>query len=86
MNHLILSNADSVILFTKKQSNSTSKYLNDPLNIDNIHFEQMVHGIYPTELQLKKANASHTEAAFIDLNVSIYSDTVSTKIYDISVP
>ena len=32
--------------------NSTSRYLDDLLNIDNIHFEQMVHRINPTELQL----------------------------------
>ena len=38
--------------------------------------------IYPTELQLNKANASDTEAAFLDLNLSIHNDIVSTKIYD----
>ena len=43
---------------------STSRYLDDLLNMDNIHFEHMVHRIYPAELQLKKANASDTEAAF----------------------
>ena len=60
--------------------NSTSRYLDDLLNIDDIHFEQMVHRIYPAELQLNKANASDTEAAFLDLNLSIHDDTVSTKI------
>ena len=44
--------------------NSTSRYLDDLLNIDHIHFEHMVHRIYPAELQLNKANASDTEAAF----------------------
>ena len=44
--------------------NSNSRYLDDLLNIDNIHFEQMVHIIYPAELQLNKANASDTKAAF----------------------
>ena len=39
----------------------------------------MVHRIYPAELQLNKANASDTEAAFLDLNVSIHNDIVSTK-------
>ena len=48
----------------------------------NIHFEQIVHRIYPAELQLNKANASDSEAAFLDLNLSIHNDTVSTKIYD----
>ena len=62
--------------------NSTSRYLDDLLNIDNIHFEHMVHRIYPAELQLNKANASDTEEAFLDLNLSIHNDIVSTKIHD----
>ena len=33
--------------------NSTSRYLDDLLNIDNPYFEQMVGQIYPTQLQLK---------------------------------
>ena len=44
--------------------------------------EHMVHRIYPAELQLNIANASDTEAAFLDLNLSIHNDIVSTKIYD----
>ena len=35
--------------------NSTSRFLDDWLNIDNIYFEQMVNRIYPAELQLKKS-------------------------------
>ena len=62
--------------------NSTSRYLDDLLNIYNIHFEHMVHRMYPAELQLHKANASDTEAAFLDLNLSIHNYIVSTKIYD----
>ena len=42
----------------------------------------MVHRIYPAELQINKANASDTEAAFLDLNLSIHNDIASTKIYD----
>ena len=43
----------------------------------------MVHRIYPTELQLNKVNASQdTESAFLDLNLSIHNNTISTKIYD----
>ena len=49
------------------------------LNIDNIHFDQMVHRMYLAELQLNKPNASDTEAAFLDLNLFIHNDTVSTK-------
>ena len=42
----------------------------------------MVYRIYHAKLQLNNANASATEAAFLDLNLSIHNDTVSTKIYD----
>ena len=42
----------------------------------------MVGQIYPSELQLNKANTSDTKAAFLDLHLSISNDTVSTKIYD----
>ena len=56
-------------------SNSTSKYLDDLLNIDDIYFDQMVDRRYPTELQLNKATSS-------DLNLCIFNGTVSTKIYD----
>ena len=56
--------------------NSTSRYLDDLLNIDNIYFDQMVDRIYPTELQLNRANS------FLDLNLRISNVTVSTKIYD----
>ena len=61
--------------------NSTSRcmYLDDLLNIDNIHFEHLVHRIYPAELQLNKANASDTEAAVLDLNLSIHNDIVLQK-------
>ena len=45
--------------------------------------KHMVHRIYPAELQLNKANASDTEAVFLDLNLSIHNDIVSTKIYDL---
>ena len=60
--------------------NSTSRYLDDLLNIDNPYFEQMVGQIYPTELQLNKANSSDTEAPFLDLNLSITYGVVSSKI------
>ena len=61
--------------------NSTSRYLDDLLNIDNPYFEQMVGQIYPTELQLNKANSSDTEAPFLDLTLSTADGIVSSKIY-----
>ena len=42
----------------------------------------MVGQIYPTELQLNKANSSDTDSSFLDLNLSITNGIVSSKIYD----
>ena len=42
----------------------TSRYLDNRLDIDNPYFAQMVSQMYPTELQLNKANPSDTEAFF----------------------
>ena len=57
---------------------TTSKYLDDILNINNVYFDKMVSQIYPSELQLNKVNTSDTEAAFLDLHLSISNDIVST--------
>ena len=62
--------------------NSTSRYLDDLLNIDNPYFEGMVNQIYPPELQLNKANISDTEAPFLDLHLSVSNGFVFSKIYD----
>ena len=62
--------------------NSTSRYLDDILNIDNPYFEGMVNQIYPPELQLNKANISDTEAPFLDIHLSVANGFVSSKIYD----
>ena len=62
--------------------NTTSRYLDDILDINNVYFDNMVSQIYPSALQLNKANTSDTKAAFSDLHLSISNDIVSTKIYD----
>ena len=62
--------------------NSTSRYLDDLFNIDNNYFDSMVNRIYPSELQLNKANVSDSEASFLDLHLSISDGFVKTKIYD----
>ena len=61
---------------------STSRYLDNLLNIDNPYFEGMLGRIYPPELQLNKANASDTESPFLDLHLSISNGFVLFKIYD----
>ena len=60
--------------------NTTSRYFDDILNINKVDFDNIVSQIYPSELQLNKANTSDTEAAFLVLHLSNANDIVSTKI------
>ena len=61
--------------------NTTSRYLDDILNIYNV-FDNMGSQIYPSELQLIIANISDTEATFLDLHLSISNNIGFTNIYD----
>ena len=80
--NLLLSLSDNIQTDSFEAFNSTSRYLDELLNIDNPYFEQMVGQIYPTKPQLNKANSSDTEAPFLDSNLSITNGIVSSKIYD----
>ena len=62
--------------------NSTSRYLDDLLKIDNPYFEGMVDQMYPLELQLNKANTSDTDAPFLGSYLPISNGFVSSKLYD----
>ena len=75
-----LSNANQADII--KALNSTSRYLDDLLNIDNPYFEGMVNQIYPPELQLNKSNTLGTEAPFLDLHLSISNGFVSSRYFD----
>ena len=44
--------------------NTTFRYLDDVLNINNVYFNNMVSQIYLSELQLNKANASLPKTHF----------------------
>ena len=72
-------------LFDDKQAyvidtlNTTPRYLDDILNIDNVYFDNTVSQINPSELKLNKANTYDTKAAFLDLHLSISNDIISTK-------
>ena len=71
------------LIFFEVFFNSTFRYLDDLLNIDNPYFEQMVGQVYPTELQLKKANSSDTDRSLIFGLALVHNEwIVSSKIYD----
>ena len=78
----MLSLSDDKHAYTIDAFNTTSRYLDDSSNIDNVYFDNMVYQVYPSDLQLNKASTSDTEAAILDLHLSISNDIVSTKMYD----
>ena len=74
-----MSNFDNVV----EAFNSTTRYLDDLLNIDNRYFEKkMVSKIYTTEHQLNNANSSDNGALFLDLDWYITNVIVSSKFND----
>ena len=78
----MMSHCDEKQAYVIDAFNTTSRYLDDILNINNVYFDNMVSQICPSELQLIKVNSSDTKAAFLDLHLSISNDIVSTKIYN----
>ena len=58
--------------------NSSSRYLDDLLKIDNNFFDSTVNHIYPSERQLNKANVSDAEVSFLDLHLFISDGFVKT--------
>ena len=44
--------------------NTTSRYLDDISNINNVYFDNLVGQIYSSEFHLDKANTSETNATF----------------------
>ena len=62
----LLSLSDNYQADIGEEFNSKSRYLNDLRNTDHLYFAQMVSQIYPTELQLNKANLSDTEGPILD--------------------
>ena len=59
--------------------NFTSRYLDDLLDIDISSFEQTVGHIYPTEIELNRADSFDTKAPVLDLDKDI---TYLRIIYD----
>ena len=62
--------------------NTSSRYLDAILDINNVYFDNISSQIYPSELQLNNANTFDTKAAFLDLHLSISNNILTTKIYD----
>ena len=67
---------------TIESFNNTCRYLDDIFNIDNPNFINYISDIYPSELTLNKANQDDSHASFLDLDLYIINNSITSKIYD----
>ena len=47
--------------------NTTSRYLDGILNINNVYVDNTVSQIYPSELQINTTNTSYNKGTFLDI-------------------
>ena len=56
--------------------------MDDLSNADNKCFDGLISKIYPSEVQLNRANSFETEARFLDLHLSILDGFILCKFYN----
>ena len=64
------------------QFNSTFRYIDDVLSINNNQFHDHLHAIYPPELEIKETTESTSSASYLDLLLSKFNGSLTTKLYD----
>ena len=62
--------------------NDTSRYLDDIFAIDKPEFDKHIPDVYPTKLQVNKANTSEKETSFLDFDINVIGSDVHTSVYD----
>ena len=68
--------------FHAKLFNSTFRYIDDLISLNNIVFERYLDKIYPPELSITKETNSDKEASYLDLLITVKDDKFHTKLYD----
>jgi hypothetical protein len=63
--------------------NSTFRYIDDVISINNDQFHSYVNYIYPSESEIKYNTESFTSASYLDVLLNIDADgKLTTKLYD----
>ena len=63
--------------------NSTFRYIDDVLSINNDQFNSYVDSIYPSELEIKDTAESSTSASYLDVLLNIDADgKLTTQLHD----
>jgi hypothetical protein len=65
------------------KNNSTFRYIDDVLSINNDQFHSYVDSIYPSELEIKDTTESSTSVSYLDVLLNIDADgQLTTQLYD----
>jgi hypothetical protein len=63
--------------------NSTFRYIDDVLSINNDQFHSYIDSIYPSELEIKDITESSTSASYLDVLLNIDAGgKLTTQLYD----
>ena len=63
--------------------NSSFRYIDDVLSLNNSRFGDYLHRIYPNELEVKDTTDTQKSASYLDLHLEIDNGgRVNTKFYD----
>ena len=63
--------------------NFTFRYIDDVLSLNNPHFSEYLHLIYPSQLEIKDTTETRRSASYLDLFLEIDKDgRLKTRIYD----
>ena len=66
-----------------KSFNFTFRYIDDVLSLNNPHFSECLHLIYPPELEIKDTTETRRSASYLDLLLEINPDGIlKSRIYD----
>ena len=66
-----------------KRFNTTARYIDDLLTLNNLRFKEEIPIIYPPELILKRTAECSTELSYLDRYIQIINGKYCTKVYEI---
>ena len=68
---------------TARSFNYTFRYIDDVLSLNNTNFENYLHRIYPSELEIKNTTVSSNSASYLDLFLEYDKDSrLTCRLYD----
>ena len=75
------------LLKTKKLNlakllSNNSRYVDDLITINYLHFEKLIDSIYPSDLKMERSGNNNKLINYLDIKISINESTITTDIYN----